>query len=328
MKIMMNMTDSLCDEERFLDGRDAEDYVNGLGFDGIELLHCMDGNPGFFRPEIIKGVHLRYWNDWVDLWNGNWKALEEEYGSLETAREVFGGLDRDAIRKPLEEDLAMARACGALYVVFHVCDVKTTELFTYRFLHRDEEVIDAAAELINSLLNEKEDTFEFLMENLWWPGLTMTRPEITERLLSKVHYPRKGIMLDTGHLMHTNLDLRTEEEAVDYVLERVEAHGELASRIRGIHLNQSLTGSYVRELLAGLNEIPRDYREKEAACYRHVFQIDSHLPFTTPRVKEIVDRIKPEYLTFEFITGSRKEQRQKLLTQKRALGLCTPESRF
>ncbi len=320
MKMMMNMTDSIWDEERFRDGKDVSDYIEELGFDGLELLHCADGRPSFFRPETVRGVHLRYWNDWLDLWNSRWEELEEEYGSLEQAKEVFGELNRDAIRKPLEEDLAMAQAYGAPYVVFHVCDVKTTELFTYRFRHTDEEVADAAAELINSLLDGKDYTFEFLMENLWWPGLTMTRPEITERLLSRIHYPRKGIMLDTGHLMHTNLELRTEEEAVDYILKQVKAHGELASCIRGIHLNQSLTGPYVRSLLAEQEEIPQDYREKEAACYRHVFQIDSHLPFTTPRVKEIVDAVNPEYLTFEFITGSREEQREKLLIQKKALG--------
>ena len=320
MKMMMNMTDSIWDEERFQNGKDMSDYIDELGFDGLELLHCGDGCPSFFLPKTIKGVHLRYWNDWLDLWNGRWNALREEYGSLEQAKEIFGGLNRDAIRKPLEEDLDMARKYGAMYVVFHVCDVKTTELFTHHFLHSDEEVVDAAAELINSLLDGKNYTFEFLMENLWWPGLTMTRPEITERLLSQVHYPRKGIMLDTGHLMHTNLELETEEEAVDYILGQVKAHGELTSYIRGIHLNQSLTGPYVRELLTGRDAIPRDYREKEAACYRHVFQIDSHLPFTTPRVKEIVDAVHPEYLTFEFITSSRKEQRQKLLTQRIALG--------
>ena len=81
-------------------------------------------------------------------------------------------------------------------------------------------MVDAAAELINSLLDGKGYQFEFLMENLWWPGLTLTRPEITERLLSQVHYPRKGLMLDTGHLMHTNWELRSQEEAVDYIRNR------------------------------------------------------------------------------------------------------------
>lgn len=51
-------------------------------------------------------------------------------------------------------------------------------------------------------------------------------PEMTRRLLDQIHYPKKGIMLDTGHLMHTNLELRTEEEAIGYILEKIKAHGE------------------------------------------------------------------------------------------------------
>ena len=62
------------------------------------------------------------------------------------------------------------------------------------------------------LLDGEDYTFDFLMENLWWPGLTMTRPEMTKRLLSQVHYQKKGIMLDTGHLMHMNLELKTQDE--------------------------------------------------------------------------------------------------------------------
>ena len=44
-------------------------------------------------------------------------------------------------------------------------------------------------------------------------------------------------MLDTRYLIHTNLELKTEEEAVDYILEQVKVYVKLASYIRGIHLN-------------------------------------------------------------------------------------------
>ena len=43
MKMMMNMTDSIWDEERFQNGKDMSDYIDELGFDGLELLHCGDG---------------------------------------------------------------------------------------------------------------------------------------------------------------------------------------------------------------------------------------------------------------------------------------------
>lgn len=320
MKYLMNMTDCRWDEERFRDGRDAADFAGRLGFDGMELMHCEGGDPFFFPPELIGGLHLRCRNDWLDLWNGDLEAVEKEYGSLETAEKICGGLDRQALLKPLREDLELADRLQVPYVVFHVCDVKPVELYTGRFLHTDEEVIDASAELINTLLDGQGYSFAFLMENLWWPGLTMTRPEMTGRLLDGVHYPNRGIMLDTGHLMHTNLDLTSEEEAVEYILEQVRRHGRLADFIRGIHLNQSITGQYVRELLERREPVPENYAERQEGCYRHVFQIDSHLPFSTPEVRKLTKALDPEYVTFEFITCDREEYERKALRQWKMLG--------
>lgn len=312
MKTMINITDSSSDIERYRDGWDAFEFAGKFGCDGLELLHCAGGEEDFFPPESVVGIHLRFFSEWLDLWRGDMEALQAEYDTLKQAKEVFGGLDRSCILNPLREDLERAKRLKAEYVVFHISDVRDSELFTCTFSHSDEEVIDASAELINELLDGTDYTFYFLMENLWWPGLTMTRPEMTRRLLDQIHYPKKGIMLDTGHLMHTNLELRTEEEAVAYILEKVREHGELASDIRGIHLNQSLTGDYVKKLLEKKDEMPKTYRERLGACYEHVFRIDRHLPFTTPKVQEIIREIQPEYLTYELITSSRREHERKL----------------
>lgn len=320
MKKTINITDSRWDEERFRDGQDAADFARKLGFDGLELMHLPGEDPSFFLPESVIGVHLRYPNDWVDLWNRNNAGLELEYGSLAQAEKVFGGLEREVILEQLRKDLELAQSLHASYVVFHVCNVNTRELYSYEFSHTDEEVVDATAELVNTLLDGKHYEFEFLMENLWWPGLTMTRPEITKRLLSQIHYPRKGIMLDTGHLMHMNLDLSTQEEAIAYILDQVDAHKELVSWIRGMHLNQSLTGDYVRQLLKHREEnLARSYEERAGECYTHIFQIDSHLPFTSPQTSRLVERIQPEYLTFELITCDLEEHERKLRQQIEAL---------
>lgn len=316
---LMNMTDYRWDEERFPNGQSVAEFLQKQDLDALELMHLPGGEPSFFQRENVRGLHLRNWYDWVDLWKGNMENLMREYGTMDQIREIYGGLGREQILKPLQADLELARRFHVSYVVFHVCDVKNTEFFTNCVLHTDEEVVDAAAELINELLDGKSFEFEFLMENLWWPGLTMTRPEITERLLAQVHYPRKGIMLDTGHLMHTNLDLSTEEEAIDYVLEQIGKHGKMVSYIRGMHLNQSLTGSYVKEFLSRKDEMPASCKERDAVCYEHVFRIDPHLPFTSPRAWELVEAVQPEYLTYEFISKSREELEEKIRRQNRTL---------
>ena len=66
------------------------------------------------------GVHLRYFDSWLDFWNGKLEMLSKEYGSFEKVKEIFGGLDRSCILKRFREDLERARKLKARYVVFHV----------------------------------------------------------------------------------------------------------------------------------------------------------------------------------------------------------------
>ena len=315
----INITDCDMDEERYRDCADLEAMIRGIGFDGIEFMHIEGGKEAFFDPSLVFGVHLRYFNEWVDLWRGDLNGLKKEYDSLETAKKIFGGLDPSGMMAMFREDLERAKRLDVRYVVFHVSNVKIPEYFSGRCAYRDEEVVDAAAELINELLDGHEYKFEFLLENLWWPGLTMTRPEITGRLLDQIHYPKTGIMLDTGHLLHTNLELQTQEEGIAYIKEMIRNHGDLAKRIRGIHLNQSLTGAYVKELYAKHLAMPKTYEERISLCYQHVFQIDRHEPFTTRAVRELLEVIDPAYVTFELISVSREAHERALKLQWEAL---------
>ncbi|MCI5928316.1 MAG: hypothetical protein MRZ73_07210, partial [Pseudoflavonifractor capillosus] len=120
----------------------------------------------------MQGYHLIFFHDWVDLWNGNWPALKEKYGSLERAAAVYGGLGRETLLRQYRDDLERAKRLGAGYVVFHVSDVSMEECFTYRFSHTNDQVITAALELINELLPGKQWPFAFLVENQWWPGFS------------------------------------------------------------------------------------------------------------------------------------------------------------
>ena len=114
-------------------------------------------------------------------------------------------------------------------------------------IYHGNNLLPGAIEFINHLLWKVEPTFDFLVENQWWPGFTFTDPAETEYLLSRIDYPRTGIMLDTGHLMNTNTRLRTQRQGVEYILKQYRAHGELAKRVLGVHFHQSLSGAYVRK---------------------------------------------------------------------------------
>ena len=51
----------------------------------------------------------------------------------------------------------------------------------------------------------------------------------------------------------------------------------------------------------------------------HIFTIDAHKPFPSPRIREILDRIQPDYLVWEQISASREEHSRSLAQQMAVL---------
>ena len=294
MKFQMNITTSYDDVCRFFSADDLKSFYKSHGCEGLEVMQLENYDPAdmeqpippeecsLIRSSMVRGVHCCCLGDWMDK-------------------------DREELIRHYRKDLDYAKWMGAEYVVFHVVQVNDEEGFTYVMQHEDREVLTAAASFINELLEGQDYDFWFLMENLWWPGLNFLSPEDTRYLLERVHYEKKGFMLDTGHFLHTNLDLKTQEEGVDYLNQMLDAHGDLVSYIKGIHLQQSLTGDYVKEWLSTRHELPEDPSERFCKVYEHIFKIDKHEPFTAEGVPAMVQRIQPLYVTYEYITRSREE---------------------
>jgi len=313
------MTTSSEDTRRFESRDDFLEFMNG--FDGVELMQFEEDTRGIIPKERVIGLHMGYFPYWIDFWNGDLEAVAREFDSLDCAYSFYGGRDRSAIVKRYRRDLEYAHRWGAEYVVFHVSEATIAETFHLKYRHTDEEMIDATIELLNELFAEEDGSIALLMENLWQPGLTFTRPEMTRRLLDGVRYPNKGIMLDTGHILHTDLKLRTQEEGLAYIHSLLDLHGDLCRHIRGMHLNQSLTGDYMEKTMLNPPDLSGSYADRSAKMFWHAFAVDKHLPFTCKGVDELVRRVSPEYLTFEFITSDRTQHRQYLDAQRRALGL-------
>ena len=318
MKRTFNLTTYSDDLDRY---RDRADLLCALeGFDGVELMHCGEDVRRVVPPEKIVGVHLIFFPYWYDFYTGDLDACCRQLGSLQNIRALYGGDTREALIDAYRRDIARARADGAEYVVFHVSDCGDEELFTLRYRHTSHEIVTAAADLLNTLFPDPDGDLVLLMENLWHPGLTLTEPEVTKRLLDRVRYRNKGIMLDTGHLIHTDLSLRTQEEALLYLRIRIEEQGEeVRKAIRGIHLHQSLTGEYMASVAAHPPVLFTDPQKRMEQVYTHAFLCDRHRPFTCPGVRGFIDWIDPEYLTFEFISRSRTEQETMLQEQLAAL---------
>ena len=294
-----------------------------LGLDGLEIIFDYKPYTEEMPPaDMPLGLHLMFFSHWVDFWRGNHDALMREYGSDELVRAYYRCDEPSGIVSEFRQGLQQAKELGAEYVVFHVSDVGLEECFTYQFAHSDEEVIDASIELINRITDGMDLECAFLVENQWWPGLTFTRPEMTQRLLEGIEYENKGVMLDIGHLMSTNTSLRTQAEAAEYVHQMLDEHGELSKAVRGLHLHQSLSGEYVEANGYRVSDgylAAKDYWEKYARCYDHVLQIDRHQPWDDPIVGSIIERINPEWINHELSAWGREAHSEAVRTQMTAL---------
>lgn len=319
MKRMINITTFPEDLDRYRDTADLEQFLAQFGLDALEVMPLGGTDLNRIPKRLVTGVHLNFLPTWMGFWMGDEEALTAEYGSLEQAKMYYGGTSREVLIEGLRRDLAYAREKEASYTVFHVSEIASRELFNTSYRYNDEQVIEAACDVINQAMAGEEYEFEFLVENLWWPGFTMKDISMTRKLLDGIKYEEKGIMLDTGHLMHTNLELKTQAGAVTYILSVLQENEEILERIRGIHLNQSLSGAYVKRMIAEHTGFPEDYTARMEQVYPCIFQIDRHLPFTDPGVKKIIEKAGPEYLVYEFITESRAVHEKYLHEQTEAL---------
>ena len=293
-----------------------------LGLDGLEVVWGCDGYAGELPArDLIVGYHLVFFSTWVDFWKGDEAALLAEFGSWEAVHDCYGADTPAGLVARYRDDLRRALDLGAEYVVFHVSDVLMHEGFTYEFSHTDREVCDCACELANQVLDGVDADVAFLVENQWWPGFTFCDPAMTRRLLDGIAYGNVGIMLDTGHLMSTTTALRSQAQAVRYIRDLYDAHGDMRERVRGMHLHQSLTGEYV-ERTRGI--IPEDfagtYAQRFARSYQHILQIDRHEPWSDPAIGDLVRYIGPEWVNNELSAASRAQRNDRIRTQLRALG--------
>ena len=319
MQLTFNITTSPDDLGRYGSSDSLADMLRG--FDGVELMCLGDDKNGIVKKDFVKGLHLGSFPYWLDFWNGDKEALLSEFGSLAECENHYGGTDRNALVRFFASELETAVRYAAEYVVFHVSDASVYEGFTRNYRHSSKEVIDASCELMNEVLSRSSYSGMLLLENLWVPGLTFTEPDMTKRLLDGIERKNKGIMLDTGHLFNTNTAIRTQEQGLEYINSMLDLHGSLSENIVGVHLNCSITGGYCAERMKHPPKLLPTYSERCMQMFEHAFRVDEHKPFTCAGVDKLIERIAPEYLTFEFISRSKDEHIRLLAQQRTALGI-------
>ena len=255
-------------------GKNLPEYVNSLGLDGIEHLVYTKEPPSPTFRESSTGAHLAYWPYWLGFWKNNKARLKREFKSAKARNDCYlGAMNKDEWLSVIQQNLIAAEAVKPEYMVWHVSEADVQETYTFDFQYSD-----------------RDDMVKFFFE--------------------RIQRKNVGIMLDTGHLMNTNPELRDEEEAADYVCRTVDNLGELAELIRGVHLSCSLSGGYQKSFV---REYPKNVTFGE--MYKHIVQIDQHQPFRTKAARRILEFVQPHYITHEMIYSTLTELEEKLEIQ-------------
>lgn len=306
--------------KEYKDRADMESFIKACKCDGVEVIRGGEDNTGIYCSENVVGVHLYFYPNWLDFWNMDLESLERHFGSRDIWESYYSATNREEFLKPYQEDMDYAEAMGAEYAVFHINDVSNEEILNYEWEHTNKQVITAAAEIINALTKGKNYHFKLLLENLFTPGMTLLDPKETELMLSLVEYENKGIVMDTGHLMCAPQNITEEEQGIDFVLQTVKNHGELAHYIKALHLHKSTTGDFVANLKKKTIIPEKDFYDRWTQSYNVILKIDRHQPLTSPRAAEILELVQPEFVCHEISAKNRTEKLEKVLIQMKAIG--------
>lgn len=277
-----------------------EKYSKKYGIDYFELIKYSDIDNTSLKDKI-KGYHLRFFPTWLDLYFYSKEELLLRLGEEKNIRSLCGGMTKDEMLEYYKKELERAKELEVEYVVLHACNIDIFEGMTYNFRFSDMEILEKVVEFVNEIFDNEKYNFTLLLENLWWPGLKLTSYLEADYLIKNIKYKNTGFMLDTGHMLNTNLELKNSDEGVDYILENLENLKEYKNYIYGVHLNLSLSGEYVKRSIELNKERRLNLKEVLNEIYFHVEKIDYHFPFDNMRIKEVLKELPLKYLVYEFI---------------------------
>lgn len=270
-------------------------YIEKLGLDGIEQYIYKTERDSVRYIQQTVGVHLNYWAYWMDFWLKKTKEIKRHFPSAKQRVEYYGqAMNREEWLSIIRRNICNALQAKPEYLVWHVAEANNKEIFTYQFNYSDREVLCAASDVFNAVADEIPDNVTVLFENLWWPGLRLTDARNVKYFFNRIERKNVGIMLDTGHLMNTNINLNSENDAAEYVCNVIDRLGNQAELIKGVHLNCSLSGQYQKSFT---RIVPRKCDNQR--IWQHVTSIDQHRPFSTKAVQKILACIEPRYIVHE-----------------------------
>ena len=314
MKKLLNISDFPSDDENL---KMMEKYQKKYNFDGFEIIKFdLEKDSSKLKDKIV-GYHMRFFPMWMDIYLEKYDMIKEKFPDKMDRFYWCGGDSKEEVIAYYKKDLQRAKELGAEYVVFHACYVDDDGSLTYQFSYTDEEILESVASLMNDLFRDEDFQFTLLLENLWWAGLKLNSKSEMEILLEKIEYKNTGFILDTSHMLNTNLTLKNLDEGIDYIIENIDKMEELKKHIYGVHLSWSLSGEYVSKMIEKHRKSQEERERAKKKIYEYVGQIDYHYPFEDNRIMKVLNKLSLKWLVYEFLYYNDEELEEKVVKQEK-----------
>lgn len=314
MKKLLNISDFPSDDENL---KMMEKYQKKYNFDGFEIIKFdLEKDSSKLKDKIV-GYHMRFFPMWMDIYLEKYNMIKEKFQDKMDRFYWCGGDSKEEVIAYYKKDLQRAKELGAEYVVFHACYVDDDGSLTYQFPYTDEEILESVASLMNDLFRDEDFQFTLLLENLWWAGLKLNSKREMELLLEKIEYKNTGFILDTSHMLNTNLTLKNLDEGIDYIIENIDKMEELKKHIYGVHLSWSLSGEYVSKMIEKHRKSQEERERAKKKIYEYVGQIDYHYPFEDNKIMKVLNKLSLKWLVYEFLYYNDEELEEKVVKQEK-----------
>lgn len=301
--------------EGLQDEQQLSSFLQEMQLDGVEMMVYDSSIDNSSYSGHVVGAHLQYWPCWLPLYERNEEQLNKLYLTKEVRQSYYGALTYEGWLDNIRANIRAALKLEPEYLVWHVADSTIAEAFSFKFRHSNREVLAATATMLKEIIGEIPSKVKLLLENLWWPGLTLTEPQEVEWFLDQLADYNVGLMLDTGHLLNTDLTANTEAEAIEVLLAKVKGLGYLKKQIQGLHLNLSLSAAYRRNCRKYCGE---NFTSEQ--IMEHIRAIDQHRCFSDPGLARLRELIEPKYINHELYFNNRAELTSLLHKQLKAWG--------
>ncbi|MDO6620533.1 MULTISPECIES: TIM barrel protein [unclassified Shewanella] len=299
----------------------AEDWLSQMNLDGFEIYPHGTVSADAIPAHLSGGFHLQSFPILTPLLYNDSKRLMDIFGDWDTVAQFYGGTDADYLINTLTQQLDLAHALGAPYAVFHPMDCDIDNLISQHFPWTYEDTVKACSLLLNQVLAKSKFKGKLLFENMWWQqSFRLDNRCEYDLLRHSVDYQNCGICFDTGHMMATQTQFSHEQQALDFIEQRLlqlDLHHEICT----LHLNSNILPAHKPQWRAPLS-VKSPFWQQFDLSLQHINKLDPHQAFSQCDLSNLIERIKPDFLVHEINQKSLPQWQTDISTQMTLLNRC------